>query len=47
VDVADPRGLRDVLRRHGVRPARSLGQRFLVDRAVLDAIVDAAELSPG
>ena len=45
--MADPRGLRDVLRRHGVRPARSLGQRFLVDRAVLDAIVDAAELSPG
>jgi len=46
VDVADPRALRDVLRRHGVRAATSLGQRFLVDRAVLAAIVDAAELSP-
>src|SRR5438552_2363559 len=45
MDVADPRGLRDVLRRHGVRAATSLGQRFLVDRAVLSAIVDAAELS--
>jgi len=46
MNVADPRALRDVLRRHGVRAATSLGQRFLVDRAVLAAIVDAAELSP-
>jgi len=45
VDVADPRALRDVLRRHGVRAAASLGQRFLVDRGVLAAIVDAADLS--
>src|SRR5437879_12858231 len=45
MDVADPRALREVLRRHGVRSATSLGQRFLVDRAVLSAIVDAAELS--
>ncbi|HVD31212.1 MAG TPA: 16S rRNA (adenine(1518)-N(6)/adenine(1519)-N(6))-dimethyltransferase RsmA [Methylomirabilota bacterium] len=46
MDVADPRALRDVLRRHGVRAATSLGQRFLVDRGVLASIVDAAELSP-
>jgi 16S rRNA (adenine1518-N6/adenine1519-N6)-dimethyltransferase len=46
MDVADPRALREVLRRHGVRAATSLGQRFLVDRAVLAAIIDAAELSP-
>jgi len=45
VDVADPRALQSVLRRHGVRVATSLGQRFLVDREVLGAIVDAAELS--
>jgi 16S rRNA (adenine1518-N6/adenine1519-N6)-dimethyltransferase len=46
VDVADPRALKDVLRRHGVRAATSLGQRFLVDRSVLSAILDAAELAP-
>jgi 16S rRNA (adenine1518-N6/adenine1519-N6)-dimethyltransferase len=46
MNVADPRSLRDVLRRHGVRAATSLGQRFLVDRAVLAAIVDAALLGP-
>ncbi len=45
MDVADPRALQSVLRRHGVRVATSLGQRFLVDREVLGAIVDAAELS--
>jgi 16S rRNA (adenine1518-N6/adenine1519-N6)-dimethyltransferase len=45
VDVADPRDLASVLRRHGVRAATSLGQRFLVDRAVLADIVEAAELS--
>jgi 16S rRNA (adenine1518-N6/adenine1519-N6)-dimethyltransferase len=47
MNVADPRALRDVLRRHGVRAATSLGQRFLVDRGVLAAIVDAADLSAG
>ena len=46
MDVADPRALESVLRRHGVRAATSLGQRFLIDRGVLRAIVDAAELSP-
>jgi 16S rRNA (adenine1518-N6/adenine1519-N6)-dimethyltransferase len=46
MNVADPRALRDSLRRRGVRAATSLGQRFLVDRAVLAAIVGAAEIGP-
>ena len=45
MDIADPRDLQTVLRRHGVRAATSLGQRFLVDRSVLKDIVEAAELS--
>jgi 16S rRNA (adenine1518-N6/adenine1519-N6)-dimethyltransferase len=45
VDVADPRALQSVLRRHGVRAATSLGQRFLVDRGVLRAILAAAEVT--
>jgi 16S rRNA (adenine1518-N6/adenine1519-N6)-dimethyltransferase len=44
--LSDPRELKTVLRRHGVRAATSLGQRFLVDRGALAAIVEAAELSP-
>ena len=34
-----------MLARHGIRAATSIGQHFLVDRAALDAIVEAAELS--
>ena len=45
MDVVDPRALDGVLRRHGVRAAKSIGQHFLVDRAVLAAIVDAAEIT--
>ena len=44
MDLADPRALENVLRRHGIRAATGLGQRFLVDRVALGAIVDAAEL---
>ncbi len=46
MDIADPRALDGVLRRHGVRAAASLGQRFLVDRGVLASIVEAAEIGP-
>ncbi len=45
MDLADPGSLDAVLRRHGVRAATSLGQRFLVDRGALGAILDAADLS--
>ena len=45
MDLADPRALESVLRRHGVRAATGIGQHFLVDRSVLAAIVDAAALS--
>lgn len=44
MDIADPRSLDGVLRRHGVRAAKSIGQHFLVDRGALAAIVEAADL---
>ena len=34
-----------ILKRHGLRPNKSLGQSFLIDRNVLDRIVAAAELA--
>jgi 16S rRNA (adenine1518-N6/adenine1519-N6)-dimethyltransferase len=46
IDLSSGRALDQLMRRHGVRAATSLGQRFLVDRTVLTAIVEAAELSP-
>ncbi|MGQ9683558.1 MAG: 16S rRNA (adenine(1518)-N(6)/adenine(1519)-N(6))-dimethyltransferase RsmA [Anaerolineae bacterium] len=39
----DPRAL---LRRYGLAPRKGLGQNFLFDRAALERIVAAAELSP-
>jgi len=37
---------RELLQSAGLRPRKRLGQTFLVDTRVLDAIVEAAELSP-
>jgi 16S rRNA (adenine1518-N6/adenine1519-N6)-dimethyltransferase len=45
LDLTDPRTLTAVGRRVGLRRDTSLGQHFLIDRDVLDAIVDA--LAPG
>ena len=37
-----PSTVRDLLKRHGIRPRRSLGQNFLVDGNILGRIVQAA-----
>jgi 16S rRNA (adenine1518-N6/adenine1519-N6)-dimethyltransferase len=46
LDLTDPRTLAAVARRVGLHRDTSLGQHFLVDRVVLDAIVDALDPSP-
>jgi 16S rRNA (adenine1518-N6/adenine1519-N6)-dimethyltransferase len=38
---------RQLLRKSGFKPKKRLGQHFLVDEAVLEHILSAAELSPG
>lgn len=38
---------RQSLRQFGFKPKKSLGQHFLIDEAVLECILSAAELSPG
>jgi 16S rRNA (adenine1518-N6/adenine1519-N6)-dimethyltransferase len=38
---------RQVLRQFGFKPKKRLGQHFLIDEAVLERILSAAELSPG
>lgn len=45
-DVARLSNLRTILSAHGFQFKKQLGQNFLVDNRILDAIVDAAELSP-
>jgi 16S rRNA (adenine1518-N6/adenine1519-N6)-dimethyltransferase len=44
-DLTDLSVLRGILARHGLRPNKALGQHFLIDRAALTSLVEAAELS--
>lgn len=43
-DLTDIRVLRNLLYTHHMRPSKSFGQNFLVDRSVLGQIIEAAEL---
>ena len=45
IDPADPDQLFDLLRRHRVDAKHSLGQNFLTDRTIRDAVADAADIS--
>ena len=42
VNYCSPREVGALLRERGIRPSKALGQNFLVDRNVLDRIVEAA-----
>lgn len=44
-DLTDVATLRRLLRRHDLRPSKSFGQHLLVDRAALDAIIAASDLT--
>ena len=44
--IADPKVTRHILSAFHLRASKRLGQNFLVDRGVVQGIVDAAELSP-
>lgn len=44
IDLTDIQVLRHLLQAHHMRPNKSFGQNFLVDRAILQKIIEAAEL---
>ncbi len=44
IDLTDIYELRNLLYAHGMRPNKSFGQNFLVDRSVLERMVEAAEI---
>jgi 16S rRNA (adenine1518-N6/adenine1519-N6)-dimethyltransferase len=44
IDLTDVRELRTLLAVHKMRPLKSFGQNFLVDRSILQKIVEAAEI---
>jgi 16S rRNA (adenine1518-N6/adenine1519-N6)-dimethyltransferase len=45
-DPADPRQLESLLRRHRITLQHRLGQNFLIDRSIRDAVAEAAGTSP-
>jgi 16S rRNA (adenine1518-N6/adenine1519-N6)-dimethyltransferase len=45
-DPISPKQASDLLRAHGLRAQKRLGQNFLIDRNTLNRIVQAAELQP-
>jgi len=45
-DIATPNRTKDIIRKHGFTFKKSLGQNFLVDKNILDRIVEAAGLGP-
>lgn len=46
-DLTSPKQTSELLRSHGIRLQKRLGQNFLCDRNVLNRIVAAAKLTPG
>lgn len=46
MQITSPAVLSAMLRDHGLRPLKQLGQNFLIDANVLDNIADAARLTP-
>ena len=46
IDLTNVRELRNLLDAHGMRPNKSFGQNLLIDRAVLQRIVEAADIQP-
>jgi 16S rRNA (adenine1518-N6/adenine1519-N6)-dimethyltransferase len=47
VDLTNVHELRNMLYAHNMRPSKSFGQNFLIDRVVLQKIVEAADIAPG
>lgn len=45
IDLTNMRDLRNLLYAHGMRPNKAFGQNFLIDRSVLQQIVEAAEIN--
>jgi 16S rRNA (adenine1518-N6/adenine1519-N6)-dimethyltransferase len=46
IDLTNISELRNVLYAHEMRPRKTFGQNFLVDRSVLERMVTAAEIKP-
>jgi 16S rRNA (adenine1518-N6/adenine1519-N6)-dimethyltransferase len=46
MNLTSPAEVKQILAKHGLRPKKRLGQNFLIDRNVLNRILDASEITP-
>jgi len=46
MDLTSPTAIKELLAKHGTRPSKGLGQNFLIDKNVLDKIIDSADIKP-
>jgi 16S rRNA (adenine1518-N6/adenine1519-N6)-dimethyltransferase len=46
MNLLSPKETKELLAKHGTRPSKGLGQNFLIDKNVLDKIVNSADIKP-
>jgi len=46
MDLTSPTAIKELLSKYETRPSKGLGQNFLIDKNVLDKIVDSADIKP-
>ncbi|HEY3297650.1 MAG TPA: rRNA adenine N-6-methyltransferase family protein, partial [Armatimonadota bacterium] len=47
IDLTSPHQLKDLLHKYNLRPRQRFGQNFLIDRNVLNKILDALDIHEG
>jgi len=47
IDLTSPAQLKDLLNRHGFHARKRFGQNFLVDRNIVNRVLDASDIRPG
>jgi 16S rRNA (adenine1518-N6/adenine1519-N6)-dimethyltransferase len=46
MDLTSPKTIKELLEKHGAKPSKGLGQNFLIDRNILNKIIDSANIKP-
>jgi len=47
MDLTSPKTIKEILLKHGAKPSKGLGQNFLIDRNILNKIIEAANIKTG
>ena len=46
MDLTSKKAIKDLFKRHGARSVKSLGQNFLIDKAIIKKMIDSADITP-